>query len=577
LKFTSLKSAFVLCLIVCFGSEVFSQTRYRIYFKDKFGTEYNPYTYLHSKALERRFLHHLNLCDTSDFPVNEKYLAEVIQLSDSIIGISRWMNAIFVFTNYEKYVLIKKLPFVMHTEVISESPSVGICEEERRHKFDTSINNNGQQLLKGQIDRMQGKLLKANYLDGQGVRIAILDAGFKSYSTNPVFEHIRKRYGIIATYDFVKKRENTDIGMSHGTNVFSCLGGELNNYQFGLATAADYLLARTESRTEFFSEEENWLLAAEWADKNGADIINSSLGYTFQRYLPENMDGKTTFITRAAQMAVDKGILVVSSAGNEGNKKWKRVAAPGDAEGVLTVGAIDPSTGIKSNFSSFGPSSDKRLKPEISAYGTACVADNDGFSIVNGTSFSSPLVAGFAACIKQKYPTLKNTELKEFICHSGDLWPYFDYAHGYGVPQPYFLFKDTLENKATLSIIEDTFDITLYPIEWDTALYKNANDSLLLTNDSLSLSDASAYLNSQNIENEKDLNKENINYFYKTATPDLLFYHIKNKKGYLDKYYVLDLKDDENGSVSISKNIADKPFTIGIYYKGYFKELIIKE
>lgn len=252
----------------------------------------------------------------------------------------------------------------------------------------------------------------------------------------------------------------------------SCIAGKTKNYQIGLATGAEFLLARTESYTEFFSEEENWLMAAEWADKNGVDIINSSLGYTGPRYLPENMDGKTAFVSKAAQLAVDKGILVVSSAGNEGTGKWKRIAAPGDATGVLTVGGIDPYTGIHSNFSSFGPSWDKRLKPEVCAYGTAIVSSRTGLVISEGTSFSSPLVAGFAACLKQRYPLLKNTELKELICRSGDLWPYFDYAHGYGVPQPYFLFKDTIENKPTLSIIEDNDEITFYPIEWDTSLQK---------------------------------------------------------------------------------------------------------
>lgn len=217
-------------------------------------------------------------------------------------------------------------------------------------------------------------------------------------------------------------------------------------------------------------------MAAEWADKNGVDIINSSLGYTGPRYLPENMDGKTAFVSKAAQLAVDKGILVVSSAGNEGTGKWKRIAAPGDATGVLTVGGIDPYTGIHSNFSSFGPSWDKRLKPEVCAYGTAIVSSRTGLVISEGTSFSSPLVAGFAACLKQRYPLLKNTELKELICRSGDLWPYFDYAHGYGVPQPYFLFKDTIENKPTLSIIEDNDEITFYPIEWDTSLQKRGSN-----------------------------------------------------------------------------------------------------
>lgn len=582
---------FILALGIGFNS--FSQSSYRVFFTDKKGSEYNPYEYLHPKAIERRILHGLNLCDSSDFPVSENYLIEINKLSETMNGVSRWMNMVFINASEENINKIKKLPFVKKVEPSFKYSQSTVCNYKTEINFDTTLSDRQIMMLASQLDRMNGKLLKANNLDGKGVRIAIIDAGFKSYIDNPAFEHIRKRNGIIATYDFVKNRTNANSGMTHGTNVFSCIAGQIGNHQIGLATGADFLLARTESFTEFFSEEENWLIAAEWADKNGADIINSSLGYTIQRYLPEDMNGKTTFVSKAAQLAVDKGILVVSSAGNEGSGVWKRVAAPGDAAGVLTVGGIDPYTGIHSNFSSFGPSWDKRLKPEVCAYGTALVAGKYGLTISDGTSFSSPLVAGFAACLKQRYPQLKNTELKELICHSGDMWPYYDYAHGYGVPQPYFLFKDTLENKPTLSIIEDNEDITLYPIEWDTAFSKDSNsfwDSAFIhqrfeEKDSLNnkyddtisetgstIADTGFYEDNHLIEDQTNSQKA-----YKTTLPDYLFYHIKNKKGYLDKYYVLDLRDEENGSVSISKSISEKPFSIEFYYKGYYKEIIIKE
>jgi subtilisin family serine protease len=304
-------------------------------------------------------------------------------------------------------------------------------------------------------------------------------------------------------------------------------------------------------------------MAAEWADKNGADIINSSLGYTFQRYLPEQMNGKTAFVTRAAQFAVDKGILVVLSAGNEGESSWKRVTAPGDATGALTVGGIDPSTGIHIGFSSYGPSWDKRLKPEVTAYGRALVASKNGFATAEGTSFSSPLVAGFAACLKQKYPDITNTKLKEIICQSGDLWPYYDYAHGYGVPQPGFLKPDTTTSVEQFDIVEDSYSISIFPKDHlkDTTLTPSLSDTL-----TESARDSIAQLIVNSI-----FHKNN----YMTAWPDVLFYHIKNKKGYLDRYYVLDLEDEENGSVTINKSIADRPFSIGIYYRGNYREIVV--
>lgn len=540
-----------------------TQSLYRIYFTDKNQVEYNPFTDLHHKAIERRILHGIDLCDISDYPLNSEYVNIVNSLSDSIHGSSRWLNAVFIYTNDSNILKITTLPFVRFVEksvpVIKSIACNFKASDQNSKDFDTLISKPNEALLYAQIKRLGGNILKDSNLNGKGIRIAILDVGFKAYLNNPAFKHIQERNGIIATYDFVKKRQNVNLGALHGTNVFSCAGGMLGNKQIGLATGADYLLARTENFTEFFNEEENWLLAAEWADKHGADIINSSLGYTFQRYVPEDMNGKTAFVSKAAQLASDKGILVVSAAGNEGESTWKRVAAPGDAAGVLTVGGIDPATGIHIGFSSYGPSWDKRLKPEVSAYGRALVAGKNGMMVSEGTSFASPLVAGFAACAKQRFPNLKNQELKQVICSSGDLWPYYDYAHGYGVPQPFFMFKDTLNNNPTLQILEDNAGISIYPCVLDSFIVDSNTSSKPVL--------SSFY------KDEKLFNKE----LNKTVSAPYFFYHIKNNKGYIDKYYVLNWKEEENDMIYISKGIAEKPFSIEFYYKGFYKEMIIKE
>lgn len=559
----------ILCTILLLGSiHIQAQNKYRVYFTDKNGADYNPYEYLDCKAIERRFIHHLPLCDSSDYPINENYLTQVQLLADSIYGTSRWMNAVFVYASNDGISDISKLPFVREIENVTQpisalSSASSELSNNATSSYDTSLSSDQLKLIEAQVLRLGGDKLAAAGLDGKGVRIAILDVGFKAYMSNPAFFEIRKRNGIVATRDFVKGKSNVETGMLHGTQVFSCVGGSVNNHKFGLATGADYLLARTESYGEFFNEEENWLMAAEWADKNGADIINSSLGYTFQRYLPEQMNGKTAFVSRAAQLAVDKGILVVLSAGNEGESSWKRVTAPGDAAGALTVGGIDPSTGIHIGFSSYGPSWDKRLKPEVTAYGRALVASKNGFATAEGTSFSSPLVAGFAACLKQKYPDITNTKLKEIICQSGDLWPYYDYAHGYGVPQPGFLKPDTTTSVEQFDIVEDSYSISIFPKDHlkDTTPTPSLSDTL-----TESARDSIAQLIVNSI-----FHKNN----YMTAWPDVLFYHIKNKKGYLDRYYVLDLEDEENGSVTINKSIADRPFSIGIYYRGNYREIVV--
>ena len=560
------------------------QNRYKVFLKDKSGSEYNPFEYLHPKAIERRMLHGLDLCDISDFPVSPKYLIKIKEYSDSIHGVSRWFNAIFIETDDQRIKEIGDLSFVQKIEPyynITQSAAASYNQLTNTEGFDTVISGGDKELVLAQLERMGGQALKDSGLDGKGVIICIIDVGFSSYKSNPAFKHMRNRNGILKTYDFVKKRENTDIGLTHGTTVLSCLGGIAGPYQIGLATGADYLLARTENITEFFKEEVNWLMAAEWADKNGASIINSSLGYTIQRYLPEQMDGKTAFVSKAAQKAVDKGILVVSSAGNEGNGPWKRVAAPGDAAGVLTVGGTNPKTGIHIYFSSYGPSWDRRLKPEVSAYGRVLASTRYRLDVEEGTSFSSPLVAGFAACLKQRFPKLTNIELKEKICRSGDLWPYYDYAHGYGVPQPYFLYKDTIENNPTVEVREDSNGVNIYPIKIIETVKKEIDSSLI--GKKRYLMDSAGVLIPINIEMKDSLTyvikKKHVKFSnqFNTSTPDYFYYHIKNRKGYLDKYYVLDFEDSENKNIYILKDITDKPFSIEFFYKGYYKELLIKE
>jgi len=201
------------------------------------------------------------------------------------------------------------------------------------------------------------------------------------------------------------------------------------------------LLAKTERSGEYLIEEESWLAAVEWADLKGADIIHSSLGYTWQRYWTYQMDGKTTLVSKAAAMASAKGMLVVVSAGNEGELEWRIISAPADSDSVLAVGAIDPQTGLQAAFSSFGPTADKRLKPDVMAFGSCIVPTANGLTISEGTSFAAPLVSGFAACLLQHNPQLTPFELRKLIRESGHLYPYFDYSHGYGIPQADHFFN----------------------------------------------------------------------------------------------------------------------------------------
>ena len=441
---------YILVLILNFQSPSIFAEKYWVGFSDKSGVEFDPYSYFSYRTIEQRLAQGLSLCDSLDFPVKESYCEKVSSLCDSMSYSSRWLNGIAVYTSPERAEVIGQYSFVTSVHLMQAKAIMAFHDN---GSYD--IDNFDQALLHYQTDRLGGKDFEANHLDGKGIRIAVFDVGFKGAENNYAFKKLRDEKRIIATYDFVGKKENVYVSHWHGTATLSCITGELDSVKIGMATGAEILLARTEilSRETFF-EEECWLAAVEWADKNGANIINSSLGYTENRYFNSEMNGRESLIAMAATIAASKGILVVNAAGNEGNDRWHFIDTPGDADSVLTVGGTDPGNDIHIYFSSFGPTSDGRLKPNVSAPGEVTCAGVNGLRKAFGTSFSSPLVAGFAACAWQKNRSLTNMQLFREIEKSGHLYPYFDYAHGYGIPQA----KHFIDTSIT---IEPTFDFVI--------------------------------------------------------------------------------------------------------------------
>ena len=448
---------FITLISLFIGNTLHAQERkYWVFLKNKKGVTFDPYNYFDKKTIERRLQYGIPLSDSTDFPLNDFYVNTIINLADSSSNSSRWFNAISVYATESQITEISKLDFVSS---ICEMKSIIYAANYNDSEWDTVISPKMLKTLVNQTERMGGNYFQKAGVDGKGIRIAIFDGGFPTVDTNPAFEHIRKDGRIIKTWDFAKNKEFVYSYMSHGTMVLSCIAGIINGKNIGLATGAEFLLARTEVKGEYYSEEENWLAAVEWADKNGADIINSSLGYTFNRYFPNQMDGKTTLVTRAANLAAKKGILVVNAAGNDGDNSWKIIGAPADADSALSVGGINPATDIHTSFSSYGPTWDKRLKPNVCAYGHVTAAGKSKMVSTQGTSFASPLVAGFAACAWQINRGLNNMQMFQSIEESGDLFPYFDYAHGYGVPQAqYFLDHSLTVPEATFDfVVEDGF------------------------------------------------------------------------------------------------------------------------
>ncbi|MDD2635961.1 MAG: S8 family serine peptidase [Bacteroidales bacterium] len=526
-----MKSLALFTFLLMFSFSSIAQDYYWVYFTDKNAVEFNPYEYFDQKTISKRENINVPLNDISDYPLNENYVNTVSNLSAEYIGETRWFNAIAVFANDDDIVKISELEFVAKIEKIVAGPI--ICEYDF---FDDTYNDFERVYQDGilpQLRAMEGEEFVNNNIEGQGIRIAVFDGGFPDVDTHDAFTHLRENQQIKATYNFPKKQENVYGWNSHGTMVLSCIAGiDRDGNKMGLATKSEFILARTEINSEPAREEVYWLMAVEWADKNGADVINSSLGYGADRHNPVGMDGKTCLVSRAANMAAAKGMLVCNAMGNEGDQNsWKTLGAPADVDSILSIGGIEPEFGYHISFSSFGPTADGRMKPNVSAFGKANVAKpNDGYGAAYGTSFASPLVAGFVACAWQTNRELSAMELKSEIEKSGNLYPYYDYAVGFGVPQAgYFTGKKHDKKDKIFEITKDDDDVII------------------------SVSDRELY---QNI---------------------LLYYHIESKNTQLEYYSINEFWMSSGDEIRIKHEALQGGKTLRVYCRGYVEEYKLAE
>ena len=428
-----------------------------VFFTDKNDTQFDPYSYFDAKAIERYQQCGADLYDISNYPLNSSYVNTVGSYSTEVFGESRWLNAIGVETTSDKAALIAQLPFVAKVQEIVSNGTVARVETE--FKDIEGDEGDEKDILTDQLKRFGGQHFIDHGIDGKGLRICVMDGGFPKVNTHPAFKHLRDNNKIIKTYNFPNKKEDVYGWSTHGTMVLSCIAGINDEGQkLGLATGAEFLLARTEIDPEPFKEEVWWAQGAEWADKNGADIINSSLGYGKDRHWTKDMDG-TSYVAKAANKAVEKGILICNSAGNEGSDdRWMTIITPSDAENVICVGGISPSLDFYQhiNFSSYGPTADKRRKPNVVAFGHAKVAKpSGGFTEADGTSFSSPLTTGFCACAWQTMRDKTALQMKAEIEKSADLYPYFDYAFGYGVPQAAYFTNELQPAERSFNLVQE--------------------------------------------------------------------------------------------------------------------------
>lgn len=451
----------------------FAQEDAWVYFTDKQQVDYylqNPLEMLSQRALDRRANQSIAL-DTKDVPITASYRQAIEnQTGITVLAQSKWMNCLHVRGSVENIQALTQLPFV--AEVFFANRTLNTAGRHSSNNKISLVQKNletEETFLYGnssnQIQMLNGHLLHQNNYTGAGKIIAVMDNGFPGVNIMSPFQRLMQNNQILGGYDFVNRDENVFDGGTHGTLVLSTMGGFVDNQLVGTAPDAAYYLFKTEANDyENPLEESLWVEAAEMADSLGVDIINTSLGYsTFDNpaynYTYADMNGVTTFSSRGADIAFSRGMFCVTSAGNSGSSSWLYISTPADAINTLTVGAVN-AAGNYASFSSIGPSSDLRIKPDVVAQGvSSIVATASGnISSANGTSFSGPITAGLVACLWQALPQKTNAELLNIIRESAHLYQNPTAQLGYGIPN----FNLALENALSLGEVK-TNEVLVYP------------------------------------------------------------------------------------------------------------------
>lgn len=409
-------------------------------FTDKVGTTGsldNPSAYLSDRAIQRREKQHIPI-DSTDLPVSERYLQAIQDAGCELLFTSRWNNgAVVCFSDMDIVHKLQQLYFV-DTVQLTQNDQAPLHQKKKLPPLAPPTIGNS---TKEQLQQIGLEQLHNAGFHGQGIRIAIVDNGFYKADQWQAFDKAREQ--IVFTRDFVSAEDDVYQTGTHGTMVFSTIAGYIADQYQGTATEAEYCLFRTEDdATESIREIDAQVAAFELADSLGADIITTSLGYGTRFDDPamdityRMLDGKTMRNSRAATIAARKGMTVCVSMGNEGNNDWHYMLSPADADSILTVGSVTR-LGEHSTFSSYGPAADLRTKPDICALGSEAAiisATNGDITYANGTSFSTPIVAGMAACLWSALPELSNMQLIESIVRYASNVSSPDDALGYGIP-----------------------------------------------------------------------------------------------------------------------------------------------
>ena len=438
----------LLLLAVLMAGTIQAQEDALVFFADKEDVAVsiaNPISIMTQEAIDRKTLQG-TLIDERDVPVNEDYIAQIKAAPGiTVYAKSKWMNSAYIRGSQGEIEDLLDLSFVTAVEFMDKSLNFGPTTGNTSDKF--AVENQPSRIIydygaaANQIEMLEADYLHEQDFTGDGMIVAVMDSGFPNVNSNPAFSHIVSEGRLLGTYDFALRQTNVDGTGSHGARTFSDIGAFIQDQFVGTAPEASFYLFRTEyGPTENPVEEAWWVEALERADSLGVDVVNTSLGYRGYDnpnydHTYEDLDGQTTIGARGGNHAFDKGMILVTSAGNGGNSGFPTVGTPGDSPGILTIGAVD-SNGDYASFSSIGPTADGRVKPDVMAQGaSSAVVDQDGnVTTGSGTSFSSPIMAGAVASLWQARPEVPNGHLMQVIRESASLFNNPTNQMGYGIP-----------------------------------------------------------------------------------------------------------------------------------------------
>ena len=441
---------FLLLLISVFQSVASPRYRFRVYLHTKGEAGYRvdkPEAFLSAEAIARRERMGIAV-EADDCPIAPAILDQLAQTGVKPILTSKWMRTVVVESeDYGVEQTLRQLPMVDSVQFVWQGEATAPLdrvESGERLAPTKEPKKSPYGYALGQIKLLNGLKLHRAGFRGQGMRVAVIDAGFLNADRMRVFDSLR----LLGTYNVVSPGQSVFAEDEHGTKVLSCLAANAPGWMVGTAPEASYWLIKSEdSRSEYPIEEDYYVAALEFADSVGVAVVSSSLGYyTFDddslSYTQADLDGHTAFISRAAHRAAEKGLLLFSSAGNEGNSTWEKITFPADTEGVLTVGSMT-SQKERSRFSSKGLTADGRIKPDLVALGSgSCVVVGSGeISYGSGTSFATPILAGMGICLWQALPQLSPQELIDLLRQSGSQAERPDAELGYGLPNLYKAYK----------------------------------------------------------------------------------------------------------------------------------------